>query len=76
MINRLLGLLLDKLKVANPTMFLVVTAVLLAAYNGLTYLETSLGLPGWLSSALPYLKGFLAVLGIGLNSATYEFTKR
>jgi ABC-type uncharacterized transport system permease subunit len=76
MLNKVIAVLLDKLKAKNPILFVVVASILGGVYYVLSGLETQIGLPGWLSTAIPYLKGLVALLGLGLNAPTYAYTRK
>jgi len=76
LLNKVIAGILDKLKAKNPVLFLVVGAILYALYMGLTTLETQMGLPGWLTSAIPTLKVVVTLLGFGLNAGTYQYQEK
>jgi hypothetical protein len=76
LLNKIIAGVLDKLKAKNPVLYLVIGAILFGVYSVLTTLETQMGLPGWLSSAIPTLKVVVTLLGFGLNASTYEYSKK
>ncbi len=73
--NTIVAWALDKLKVANPTLFLIVVALLVGCYAVLEYLSGQIMLPNWLAVVLPFLKSALVLLGLGVNSVTKPFRK-
>jgi ABC-type uncharacterized transport system permease subunit len=75
MIDKIIARVLNMLKAKNPTLFMLCVAILGGLYYVLTSLETSIGLPGWLSMAIPYLKTLVVITGVGLNSSTAPFVK-
>jgi hypothetical protein len=72
--NQILSWAFDKLKVANPTIALILGGFLIALFYILSYLvDNGVVLAPWLLSIVPYLKALIVALGLGLNPSTVAY---